>query len=164
MPSIDGKREGKTRIWVWRTAGITSNKYSLERKRKIGHPKTRWKDMCQWDNERYWMENGRRWTWNRKIISHTGDTKWREKTGIKRNTSVVNCINCLQWILPWEPQEITCNEHSLERLEKRPIDVIPPEGVQVGQFRELYVAHDRTQVSRFQYRVGLHEFLELSLD
>lgn len=55
------------------------------------------------------------------------------------------------------------DEDALERLQQGAVDVVAPEGVQVGQLGELDVADDGTQVSRLQDGVGLVEALELAL-
>lgn len=55
------------------------------------------------------------------------------------------------------------DENSLEGLQKRPVDVVSPEGVQVGELRELNVTNDGAQVSGLQDGVGLVEALKLAL-
>ena len=52
-------------------------------KRKRGRPKTRWKDACQRDWQSTGLRAGEetdRAMWRRKIISHTGDPTWWEKS------------------------------------------------------------------------------------
>ena len=50
---------------------------------------------------------------------------------------------------------LTCDEDALERLEQRPVDVVAPEGVEVGQLGELDVADDGAEVTGPQDRVRL---------
>lgn len=57
-----------------------------------------------------------------------------------------------------------CDEDPLEGLQKRAVDVVSPEGVQVGELRELNVTNDGAQVSGLEDGVGLVEALKLALD
>lgn len=56
-----------------------------------------------------------------------------------------------------------CDENPLQGLQKRSVDVVSPEGVQVGELRELNVTNDGAQVSGLQDGVCLVEALELAL-
>lgn len=55
------------------------------------------------------------------------------------------------------------DKDAFQGLQQRPVDVVPPEGVQVGELGELDVADDGAQVSGLQDGVGLVEALELPL-
>lgn len=55
------------------------------------------------------------------------------------------------------------DENPFEGLQKRPVDVVSPEGIQVGELRELNVTNDGAQVPGLQDGVGLVEALKLAL-
>lgn len=61
-------------------------------------------------------------------------------------------------------ETLTCYEDTFEGLQERPVDVVPPEGVQVGQLGEFDVTDDGAEVPRLEDGVGLHELLKLSLE
>lgn len=59
--------------------------------------------------------------------------------------------------------ERVCDEDALEGLQQGTIDVVAPEGVEVGELREFDVADDGAQVPGLKDGVGLVEALELAL-
>lgn len=49
-------------------------------------------------------------------------------------------------LLPRCPFQRVCDEDSFQCLEQRPAQIVCPEGIQVGKFRELDITNNRAQI------------------
>ena len=58
-------------------------------KRRRGRPNLRWKDACKRDMTQAGLKEDNatnRAKWRKKLISYTGDSRWRDKPGMKKKT------------------------------------------------------------------------------